>query len=113
MILNVISCMPLSRRSAMVKLRRIGNVDLSHDTGEIVVELCKPLNADALDGISEWSHVWLLFLDTETTVQMKMFEIVRSENRKLFLKNSANYVIDNQMILIDIKPVHPLDLEST
>ena len=92
-----------------VKLRRVATVVAISDNS-VVVELCKPLNGDSLDGLTEWSHCWLVGLDiTSNEIVLRMFEIEKSERRKIFLNNISDKW-NPDLWIIDMKPIHPLDL---
>ena len=73
------------------------------------VSLCKPLNAEAFTGILEWSHCWLLLL-VAAEVTMELCEIVSSNARTLQLRKSRPFPLNG--VIVDIKPVHSLDLHS-
>ena len=99
--------MPFPPSRMTVTVRDIGSIILSKSDGTLVVELKKPLNADALDGIEEWSHCWLI---TEISGQLNPYfcEILRREKRCIFLKSFTP--IDVKSAIVDLKPVHSLDL---
>ncbi len=99
--------MPIPPSKMSVTVRDIGSIVSSESYGTLTVELKKPLNADALDGIEEWSHCWLI---TEISGQLHAYfcEILRREKRCILLK--AFTYIDPNSAVVDLKPVHSLDL---
>jgi tRNA (Thr-GGU) A37 N-methylase len=92
-------------------LRRIATV-VEETCDSAVIELCKPLNADAFDGIMEWSHCWVIVLHS-LELKLHLFSIAQTEKRKIFLTkkiHSQQFIFCNNSIVVDIKPVHALDL---
>jgi hypothetical protein len=93
-------------------IRRVAIVH-GQDSSSIVLELCKPLNAESFDGILEWSHCWLvIFRHDISDFDLVLFEIKGVFGRKLELSklDSKKPNLTDEDIVADIKPVHPLDV---
>lgn len=85
---------------------------IAGDTVDMVeLRVHAALNPESLDGITDWSHCWVLFLagNMHTTVEIKLFSIVSVDNRKLSLKKLEKFSFPQSAIIVDIKPFHPLD----
>lgn len=92
-----------------VTIRRIGFVGMS-ETNEQYVELEKPLNADSLDGIIDWSHCWLIGITKSGSLDMVLCEIIQVVKRRLFV--NTLFPIPRDIVIVDIKLVHSLDIAS-
>ena len=77
----------------------------------VSIEIVKELNQESLDGITEWSHCWLVTLTTDGTLQMHAFEIRNRDGRKLILHPIQSFSQYGSAI-IDIKPIHACDITS-
>ena len=91
----------------MVLVRAVAQVE-SESVDSLNIELCKPLNGEALSGILEWSHCWLIFFSSGE-LKMEACEIDSAEQRRLALRKLRPFSLQSA-ILVDIKPVHQLDL---
>jgi tRNA (Thr-GGU) A37 N-methylase len=92
-----------------VTLRRIGTVGLL-ESNHYYVELEKPLNPDSFDGITDWSHCWLIGITKSGSVDMVLCEIIRIVKRRLYVNPLSS--IPPDIVIVDIKPVHSLDIAS-
>jgi len=81
---------------------------VEEDSDSIVIELIAALNPDALDGVSEWSHCWLIFASRSGQIDMRLFGIESVVGRKLKLLKLDECQMP-VMQIVDIKPFHPLD----
>jgi tRNA (Thr-GGU) A37 N-methylase len=82
------------------------------ETDEILVLKVMPaLNPDILDGLSEWSHCWIVFLSSGE-VDMELFAIYSIHERLVSLRKLAYLGKRCLDLIVDIKPCHPLDLAS-
>jgi len=78
----------------------------------LFIEIVKEFNFESLDGITDWSHCWIVFLDS-MEVGMKKFKIESRKGRKLFLSSDASTTtLPNTIRIIDIKPIHACDIEE-
>ena len=90
-------------------VREIATIVARTDKG-LTIELNKHLIPQSLDGISSWSHCWLLYLDDlEASVQMHLFSIGTAAGKQLRLE-SVGALPRNIETIFDIKPLHRCDL---
>jgi tRNA (Thr-GGU) A37 N-methylase len=92
----------------MVLVREVASV-VRESSDSLVLELCKPQNAEAFLGMLEWSHCWVVVWNAiETKFEMEACEIVSTKNREIELRKVRSFSLTG--VIIDIKPVHSLDL---
>ena len=88
-------------------LKRIGNLEKCKEGAEIYkLIIDKALNKMALNGIEDWSHVWLVYVK-QRQVQGIVAEIVSRSDRSLILRFFQE--IDESIEIVDIKPYHFLE----
>lgn len=75
------------------------------------IEIVKQLNHESLDGITEWSHCWLVLV-VGNQIQMIPCEILDIVNLRQLRLNFLHPLPPGEIKIIDIKPVHPCDLEK-
>jgi tRNA (Thr-GGU) A37 N-methylase len=73
------------------------------------IEIVKEFNPQSLDGITDWSHCWILFVGTDGEMGLLPFEISRVDGRRLELITVNGHVPSHAKI-IDIKPIHACDI---
>ena len=88
--------------------RVIGTVSAKKDL--TCLALLKPLNAECFDGILDWSHCWIIFLNESNQIVVELFEIHSVEKKKLLLRYIGPELTCVGQRVVDIKPLHPLDL---
>ena len=84
--------------------------EISQKNSALVIEICRPMNGDSLDGIEDWSHCWIIFLTVDQSVDMLLFSILsRIGDRSLELMAIDSKPIPAGARIIDIKPFHLVD----
>lgn len=94
----------------MLTVREVAKFYPSDSPDSVFVEIVKELNQESLDGITEWSHVWLVILDSSGSLQMHPCEIQKRDGRKLILSPLENF--STESTIIDIKPIHACDINT-
>ena len=83
------------------------------DTNQILtIEIVKELNQESLDGITEWSHCWLITIDNGR-LGMHAFAIQQRQGRKLTLFPIDQIPSPSSATIIDIKPIHACDISTS
>lgn len=95
--------------NALVVRQVASIVEETDDT--LVLKVTPALNPDVLDGLSEWSHCWMVFLSSGE-MDMMLLAIGSIHERLLYLRKP--FILEKRCIdlIVDIKPCHPLDLAS-
>lgn len=98
----------------MVVLREVATV-VSILKEIVIVELCRQMIPESLDGLDDWSHCWLVCLNADQSLQVHAFSIDRIDGKRLCLRSLTSSG-DNVPLLgtiVDIKPVHHCDQTSS
>ena len=96
----------------MVIVRKVASrvsIGNGYDVHQCVVQISKELNHEALDGILEWSHCWLLYLDSQGRIEISLFRILDIYGNKLILDPLLPVLLTNTTVIVDIKPFHACD----
>ncbi len=73
------------------------------------ISLVPALNGDALAGLDNWSHCWIIYHNE--SLQMELYEIASVDiaTRTLAFKTDISQNVKTTVI-VDIKPFHPCDI---
>lgn len=89
----------------MITLLEVARVN-SQDSSCLVISVDKKLGPLSLSGITDWSHIWIVFVLNSQT-RCTVAQLVSCQGRSLTVKLSEPWIA--QAIIVDIKPYHFLE----
>ena len=88
-----------------MKLREVASISSSSE-GLTVVTVIAPLNKECLQDITDWSHIWLIWVN-ESEINCTVCELHSRVDRQLTVSPMES--IPASARIVDIKPYHPLE----
>ena len=95
----------------MVNLREVATWERLDDNDLLLrVRIVPQLNKECLLGITEWSHLWVVFVseESESLVNAIVCKLVSHSDRFIIL-SSIGEVLPPSAKIVDLKPYHYLE----
>ena len=94
----------------MIRLLEVATARLCRsDSCCLEISVDKKLGELSLKGVSEWSHIWIVFVDEtgDQTAQCMLAELICCKSRNLTVKISQEWLPSFR--IVDLKPYHFLE----